>query len=362
MVYLKHMSGLETKLMQSQNNLFFQLWNPTGMINQVMSLELAVGLAYETQKPTIVHYLSNKGDNLYDFRTVPIYTPSRWSNQQREGFTNPDQFPHLTDILDFNQDIILIDEKINKFPQESTVIENMMADTYYSNSETMSDDEILFAEGRSKLNLNGNIHVKGTLGWYSRFFYNRNKGLDSALASVKFKDEYYEFADMVCNSIGEFQGAHLRLSDHIKMFNTTKEMFENGLERLENNNLPIILSTDEPTNEMIKVNRRRVILLDKYIVENFEKEFKSLKFQDEVIFGLICNLVMHKAKYFIGTSGSTYTGYIHRKRLQAGLYETFDFFDQPLDTSTGPYSWNGYNLENSRKMWWREWKESKLSL
>ena len=82
------------------DKIFFQLWNPTGLINQVMSLELAVGLSHETGAPVVVHYVSNNGDNLYDFKKVPIYTPSRWYNGQREGFTNPDQFPHLLDLLE----------------------------------------------------------------------------------------------------------------------------------------------------------------------------------------------------------------------------------------------------------------------
>jgi hypothetical protein len=70
---------------------------------------------------------------------------------------------------------------------------------------------------------------------------------------------------------------------------------------------------------------------------------------------------MHKTKYFIGTSGSTYTAYIHRKRLQSGLKENFEFFDKPNKTFSGPYSWNNYDLEQGKKMWWREWKESLLS-
>jgi hypothetical protein len=342
------------------NKIFYQLYNPTGMINQVMSVELAVGLAHETNKEMIVHYISNNGDQLYNFNTVPIYTPSRWSNDQRKDFVNHDQFPHITDILNWNTDMLLIDEKINNFKQQSTVIDDMTFRYYFSKEDSISENELMFAEGRQRLDIQDNIHVKNTLGWYSRFFYNRSKELDSALKSVDFKQEYYDFANMICDSIGSFQGAHLRLSDHVRMFNTTEEMFEQTLLDLEKNGLPIVLSTDEPSHSMVLKNKHRVIMLDEYIVNNFEKEFKSLKFQDEVIFGLICNLVMHKAKYFVGTSGSTYTAYIHRKRLQNGLEEPFDFFDKPNKTHSGPYSWNNYDLDNGKKMWWREWKESLL--
>jgi len=344
------------------NKLFFQLWNPTGMINQVMSIELAIGLAHETNKEMTVHYLSNSGDGLFNFNKVPIYTPSRFSNPQRQSFINQNQFPHLTDLLEWNKEMILIDEKIERFPDEDGVIDDMMTNCYYSNENKITNDELSFAEGRQRINVIDNVHIKRTLGWYSRFFYNRSSSLDKTLSLVKFKDPYQEFAKIVSDSLGDFVGGHLRLSDHVKMFNTTSSMFENGLTQLEKYNLPIVLCTDEPTHLMVKERQNRFILLDKYIIENFAEEFNKLPFQDEVVFGLVCNLIMCNSTYFIGTSGSTYTGYIQRLRNQSNLNETWDFWDKPVDMSSGPYSWNNYDLENGKKMWWREWSESKLNL
>jgi hypothetical protein len=341
------------------NKIFFQLYNPTGMINQVMSLELAVGLAHETKKDLIVHYVSNTGDDLYNSRTVPIFTPSRWHNEQRKDFTNPDQFPHLLDLMNFNENLTFIDTKIDFFKQEEFVIDDTLNGYYYSTENEISENESLFAEGRQRIPLDKNVHLKKTLGWYSRFFYNRSPELDNALKSVRFKDVYVDLAKKISNSLGSFQGMHLRLSDHIKMFNTTQDMFESWLDRYENNGLPIVVSTCEPGNKMIQDNKHRFILLDEYIVNNFRDDFMSLRFQDEVVFGLICNLVLHDSVNFVGTSGSTYSGYIHRVRNQKGV-ETWDFFDNPPKATALPYSWNGYPLDNGRKMWWREWKESKL--
>ena len=341
------------------NKIFFQLYNPTGMINQVMSLELAVGLAHETKKDLIVHYVSNTGDDLYNSRTVPIFTPSRWHNEQRKDFTNPDQFPHLLDLMNFNENLTFIDTKIDFFKQEEFVIDDTLNGYYYSTENEISENESLFAEGRQRIPLDKNVHLKKTLGWYSRFFYNRSPELDNALKSVRFKDVYVDLAKKISNSLGSFQGMHLRLSDHIKMFNTTQDMFESWLSIYENNGLPIVVSTCEPGNKMIQDNKHRFILLDEYIVNNFRDDFMSLPFQDEVVFGLICNLVLHDSVNFVGTSGSTYSGYIHRVRNQRGV-ETWDFFDNPPKAIALPYSWNGYPLDNGRKMWWREWKESKL--
>lgn len=326
------------------NKLFFQLYN-TGLINQVISLELAAGLSHELNVPAIIHY-----------EIFPMFSSTR---EQRKDFTSNNQFPNLLDLVDFDQNLIFINKKIDSFPQEEFVINDMINGFYYSNSETGSNDEIMFAEGRQKLPLDKTIHLKRTLGWYSRFFYNRSPELNKALSSVKFKKEYTDLAKKISNSLGTFQGMHLRLSDHVHMFNTTQEMFEGYLNNFEQNNLPIVVSTCEPGHKMVQDNRHRYILLDEYIVNNFAEDFKALPFQDEVVFGLICNLVLHDSVNFVGTSASTYSAYIHRNRNQKGI-ETWDYFDNPPKAEGVPYSWNGYPLNNTRKMWWREWKESKI--
>jgi hypothetical protein len=353
-------SGRSQNLMS--NNIFFQLWNPTGMINQVMSLELAVGLAHETQKNMVIHYVSNAGAEGIGSDEKPIYTPSRLYNNQRKFFINENKHAHISDILDWNSDMVLIDEKVDKFKEESLVINNLTNEYYYSNSKNISELEMTFAEGRSRLEIIDNIHLKGTLGWYSRFFFNRSKSLDKELSLVKFKKEYSDFADLVAKSLGDFVGGHIRLSDHTHMFNTEDFMFDDGLKILESYKLLIVISTDEPNNPIVYNSKHRFILLDEYIINNFSDEFYKLPIQDEVVFGLICNLVMCKSLYFIGTSGSTYTGYIQRLRNQNNLNETWSFWDNPEDTSSGPYSWNGYDLHNIRKMFWREWKESRLDI
>ena len=209
------------------NKLFFQLYNPTGLINQVMSLELAAGLSHELNVPVIIHYGKYTADKkLYNTDSIPIFSPSRFYNKQREGFTNPEQFPHLLDLMEFNSNLILIDEKIDTFKQEELVIDDLLNNFYYSNQQDISDDEKYFAEGRKRLPLDKTLHLKLTLGWYSRFFYKRNESLDKAISSVKFKQEYVDLANKIYHSIGNFQGMHLRLSDHVKMFETKQEMFE----------------------------------------------------------------------------------------------------------------------------------------
>jgi hypothetical protein len=338
------------------NKLFFQLYN-TGLINQLMSFELAAGLSHELNVPVVIHYGRYPVDpNLYVTKSIPIFSST---NKQREGFTNNKQFPHLLDLIDFNQNIIVIHQKIESFDQEELVIDDILNNFYYSNQQEISEDEKYFAEGRKRLPLDKTLHLKElTLGCYSRFFYKRNNSLNKAISSVQFKKEYVNLANKISNSLGNFQGMHLRLSDHVNMFNTTQEMFEEWLDKFGENNLPIVVSTCEPGHKMVQDNKDKFILLDEYIVNNFADDFKALPFQDEAVFGLICNLVMHEADIFVGTSGSTYTAYIHRNRHQKGI-ETWNYFDNPPRAEGKPYSWNEYPLNNGIKMWWREWPESK---
>jgi hypothetical protein len=330
-----------------------------------MSIELAVGISHVTNKELVIHYMNNNGDQLYDYKKIPIYTPSRWHNNQRKAIMNENHFPHLKDILDWpnKENNILIDEKINYFPQEDKVIENFAHDYYYSNCDLTEDEEI-FADKRKRLYFEDqfNYHLKQTLGWYSRFFYQRDKSLDLKLNQVKFKKEYLDFADKIAKTIGEFSGAHLRLTDHLRMFNTTQEMFEAGLDELEKYGLPILLSTDDPNHEMVLKNKHRVVMLDEIIIDYFKNDFLSLPYQDEVIFGMICNLVMHQSLNFIGTSGSTYTAYIQRNRNQNELEENWLFFDKLNKQELNKYGWVNYDLNHSQKMWWREWPYSKLIL
>ena len=335
--------------------IFFELWN-AGLFNQVSSLELAVGLAHETKRPLVVHFFSHDLE-----KNIYISTPSIHSNDQRNNFTDRSlkNNPHLLDLFDINSDLIIVDKKIDFFKQEEITINNLMLGYYYSNKSEITEDELAFAEGRERLPLDKTIHLKQTLGFYSRFFYDRNPELNKALSSVRPKQVYTDLAKKISESLGKFQGMHLRLSEHEvdPMFHR-EEIIDSWLTKYENNGLPIVLSTDEPNHQVVNKNKHRVILLDEYIVNNFEKEFKSLPFQDEVVFGLICNLVLHDSVNFVGKSGTTYTSYIQRNRNQKGI-ETWNFLDDPPKAESKPYSWNNYPLPNDLKMWWRDWPESK---
>jgi hypothetical protein len=338
-------------------NIIFKLWNPAGLFNQVISVELGVGLATLSGRQITWHNIKNHNGQ-------SIFT-ANYNYNDRNGKIDLDSFPRITDLLEWqNKDNhIFIDDLIGAPSENIQKIDNLMQ-YYYSN-----EDDPDFAEGRTRLQLDENVDwdIRGTLGLYSRFFNNRSDALNTALSSVNFKREYLEFAELVAKSLGDFNGAHLRLTDHVRaggvaqnmnMTDSTLDFYEAGLSKLKGN-LPIVLSTCEPSNEIITKSNREAILIDDYILNNFYNEFRELPFKEEVVLGLLSNLVMHHSQDFIGTPGSTFSAYIHRKINQKRDIGFKLFIEEDFE-GTGKYSWNGYNKESETKQFWREWKESKI--
>lgn len=343
--------------------LFYQLYQPCGLFNQITSLELAVGLAERYNKTLVIHNINNPPNSDYGGARVPIYS-ANYQFSNRGDVLEKGIFPSLPDLVDWkNKDSsILIEDTIDFFPEQNRVISNLME--YYS-SEDIIDDSLRdeFSEGRKNLVIlkNESIHVKNTLGYYSRFFYDRSPDLDKAIASVRFKPEYYQLAKKIADSIGSFNGIHFRLADHKGFFDPDSSILDFGVNKLDGN-LPIVLCTDEPDSPIIKGSDFEYIFLDRYIIDNFYKDFMEFEFREEVSFGILNNLVMHYSQDFVGSPGSTYTGYIHRalnqnKDIEWKLFGEFGHYQ------SGKYSWNGYNDRDTfTKQWWREWKESRLSL
>jgi hypothetical protein len=342
-------------------NLFYQLYQPCGLFNQITSLEVAVGLSNRCKKQLVFHNISNPPNADYNNARVPIYS-ANYKYNERSHLIDSNVFPNISDLVDWeNKDCnIFINDTVDSFTYEDLKIENLML--YYSvESKIPVSEEESFSEGRERLLLDeyNNVHLKKTLGYYSRFFFNRDSSLDKSLSSVRFKSEYYQLAERIALSIGLFNGAHFRLADHKGMFDPDNNILDSGISKIDSG-LPILMCTDQPNSELIKNSSYSYILLDEYILNNFYKEFREFKFKEEVSFGILNNLVMHYSQDFIGSPGSTYTGYIHR-----GLNQKRDIqwkiFGEEEHIQDGPYSWNGYNNKDSfTKQWWREWKESRI--
>lgn len=334
--------------------IYYKLWNPAGLINQVMSIELAVGIKHITGSEMTIYNILNGQD-----KSSPIFSSIRLNNKENNLLNDSNPFL-VSDILNWKDkdSYIMSEDREFSLGNEYQIIHNLMK-VYYDVKNENYDSE--FSEGREQISLSDNMHIQDTLGWYSRFFKNRTKELDESISSVRFLPEYYELSEQIAKSLGSFNGAHLRLTDHKHMFDPNNNVVDSGIGKIDNG-LPIVLCTDQPESELIKNSSYNYLMLDDYILNNFYKEFKEFKFKEEVSFGILNNLVMHYSQDFIGSPGSTYTGYIHR-----GLNQKRDIqwkiFGEEEHIQDGPYSWNGYNSRDSfAKQFWREWKESKINV
>jgi len=331
----------------------FYRWHHAGLINRIMSLEIAIGLAHCTGKEIILY-------NGKDHNKSAIDTPSLRGQDnvgRRESIITRDDTSPL-DLIDYDStgisEIINLDN-IFKFSESEVLFEDALQNFYYT--VTPGEEETSFADGRDLLTFDEkDFHLSGyNISHYSRFFFGRTKELDEKLSTVKFKKEYIEFADLVSNYLGEFNGVHVRLTDHQPVFRTREEMISDQISKFDSS--PIIVLTDDINHKMFK--NKNIQFLDDIIVDNFSKEFMSLPIHSEIAYGAVCVLIMAKSKDFVGTFGSTFTGYIHRIRNQNDLPQNFKFIGMEKPEFGSPYSWNDIHAGTVKSIEF-EWPESRL--
>lgn len=340
---------------QHTNFLFYKLHHG-GLINRLMSFEIALGLSHCSKKKLVLYNVCGNTDR-------PLDDPSSRDgiNLGKRGSIVNKKIPELFDFIDYPKHLVdeMIDFKqIDCFRENEVVITGKsLHDRYFKVSP--GDDELDFAVGRPELLLldDADYHIKSyTLAHYSHFFFNRTKELDRVLDSIKIKQEYVYFARIVANYIGDFNGIHLRSNDHKQNFEVFEKDLNAAITKLSNKK--IVLLTDEVDNPIIK--DKDLVLLDDIIVDNFSHEFLKLPNTSETAYGLVCALIMTYAQEFIGTLASTYSGYIHRERNKVKKSKFLYLgIDEMLPGH--PYSWNGKAYAGFGGMS-REWPESRLNL
>jgi hypothetical protein len=334
------------------NKIYYKYLGPRGLFNHVVSLETAVGIQHKTNRD-IIFYTEND--------PFIIIKPSDYDKKYKDMISTQ-KLCRIDDIFIWDsQDRFVFDYNLREDQLENIKEYNMF--NYFlvdRNKEITKINE--FASGRMPLYIDEeDINLTNTLSLYSYFFYHRDAGLDNKIASVLPKTEYLELAKKIAYSLGDFDGIHLRLTDFpTYIYTVTDSMFNEAINSLDSGR-KIVVSTDEPDNGILKNLKVPIISLDNYIYENFFDEFKSLPIADEIVFGLINNLVMHYSKDFIGTLGSSYTSYIQRGRANMGLIPSWKCFTDLDYTKTGNYSWTNYPIGNDRKSWWKCWEESLLT-
>ena len=290
----------------------------------------------------------------------PIHTPSEYCKLYPD-LVSSNQYIRIDDIMywDGKENFTFVNHEIDTFDNIQK-IEGLQLKALIDYNVDNKDLELFLGKRKAFILPKNEVHLTNTLNWYSRFFYHRDKNFDLKIKTIRFKQEYYDLAIKIAESLGKFNGVHLRLTDFVTdMYEVQLNLFEDALDTFDKS-LVTVIATDDPKHNILLSSKHNFILLNDYIYKNFFNEFKQLPFTDDVIFGLINNLVMHYSQDFVGTQGSTYSGYIQRCRINNDLPSSWKMFGDLDYKALGKYSWIGYNINELEKSWWREWEESKF--
>lgn len=364
----------------------------SGLCNEIMSVELAVGLAHLTGR-TLVYY----GSAGEERQLIPAPNQQYVSPPARRDIVDQERHPTILDLL---KDVPVPSMSYPEFRSETEGRAPATVDSGVRlvNAVFVADPAAVrapaldaFAEGRTIFADCDEevLHIKETnLGYYSRLFFEPDPSVYAALAGVVAKKPYRDLAATVCGALGAFNGIHVRLNDFRKFLpfrggDYPREILKNLSANLPADRL-LVISTDETDNkeffEPITRHFRRHVFVDEFIVGEFADAFRALPFSDEVAVALLSNLVLQQSHEFLGTPGSTFSGVIQREvakvwaaRDRHSLPHAFKFIyrggatvDVPfadglyLETKPGPYSWNrlDWSMEPETKSWYREWPEA----
>lgn len=339
-----------------KDNLFFKI-HEAGFFNRFFSLQIAAGLATIYNKALIPYGVYTLQRRSCDSSAEYQFYGPRSSMVQKKT-------TGLFDMIDYDKDLIpfVLDyPNIKTFYEDEILIDEDFSFLYTVDQE-QEKLESHFSDNRKKIFLeNGkNYNIKGfTLCNYSTFFMNRSAKLDNAISKIKIKNEYYELAKKIHDDIGEFNGIHVRLTDHTNNQPTTQEDLDRSIEMLSDKK--IIILTDEMNHEYFK-NYKNVTFFDDLMSKNYNREFFSLGVQTEVSWSIVGALLMSMSNDFIGTKKSTFTSFIQREMNQ-NKDHNFKFLNEIPDDSAKPFSWlNEARSGHKAYTLSRDWKESRFMI
>jgi hypothetical protein len=202
------------------------------------------------------------------------------------------------------------------------------------------------------------------------------------------KESYRAAADWLVESLGPFNAVHVRRGDFLRneltkhkitrtVSVTGDEIVANLATRVDRDDQLVICTDGSPAEPLfgpIRRHFRHTVFLDEFLARPASRKMLAqLPRVDESVIALITQLVASRARVFIGTMFSTFTGLIQRIRgLERGSTDFFfthnDFLSPNvkydkcafLPSADGPYSWNHFRfpLSPDAYSWVREWPES----
>lgn len=218
-----------------------------------------------------------------------------------------------------------------------------------------------------------------TLGYYSYVLPSDMRVIFACNYLLTIKETYRRAASSIVSHLrqhyGQFASVHIRRADFLKVHNRTGTVTPEEMASAMRCHVPqdcfLLIHSDEmdpPYFAPIVSCYPKHCLID---IALFREFFPHT--MDSAEIGIVSALIASESDIFLGTMFSTFTGYIHRKRLLNGKNGAFlylynqrpggiEFRDGRIleNGGTGP-TWERIAMPcdlYSSCFWWREWPES----
>lgn len=255
-----------------------------------------------------------------------------------------------------------------------------------------AEDLASFAMGRTILDPASipdaeHIEFAGRLLSFASFFFavgeQNTNVLRTVLPAVGPRPELVALADELATSLGTFNATHLRRTDLLKGLysyrEVTAEQVVRNLRSVFERSELLVVCSDAPGQDSFFDPLRRefpdVIFANEMLLgaPKWRGKFDELPVPDENALGILSQELAAHGKTFVGTIGSTFTGMIHRRRLELELADTRFLYTADFtppgpqyedccfqEQHAGPFSWNriGYGIGGPTLSWFREWPEA----
>jgi hypothetical protein len=310
-----------------------------GFFNNLMSLELAVGLSILSNRRLLLNYPE-----------FPVFN----SDKQRTLFDLVELFhPHQTGDFSELKGALLPDLHVSQIAA--------------SDLATHDGAAVLATRNDS------------TLGYYSYVLPFDERIVYACNHLIAVKEEYRRTAVSIVNRLqrrhGKFASVHVRRSDFGRHYKRSETVTGEEILRTIRCHVPadcfLVIHSDERDRDyfspILEAYPEHCLIDDALFREFYPKTL------DAAEIGVVSALIASQSDIFLGTMFSTFTGYIQRRRLLNGkkggflyLYNqcpgglAFEDGRIPESGTSGP-TWERIAMSDELRsicFWWREWPES----
>lgn len=341
------------------DKIYYNIWDG-GMCNQIMSFEIAAILNILLQKDIIIPIKESKISNYKTYQPgieeklhclalfdVPF-------DYEYEMTSQDETLPLLFDHGDNLQGCILSfgDVKNTDHFEEFSDGKNIIYMDKYIN------DGISYRNATS-----------GYLSNYETLLYLESPILKTLvieqMKKIILKQEYIDLKNEVISWIGEYNGLHLRLSDHEQtgMGLIPADELISRIKTTFSSDIPLLISTCSPNDHRLQILKKEfpnIIVLDD-LFDNFKDKFNQVHYGNTALLrGAISVDILADSKLFMGKFYSTFSGrvnqlrfykdpntqlYFFRNNKDLRHFLEVDTFGMPIERHPNKhYSWNRYNL------------------